>query len=228
MGRIVFNLLWDNRIYDNHRANTKIRDRDSVGGGVTFFYHAMPKTSLLFELSHREFNYSNYENYDSIEQRALVGASWDISALTTGTAKAGLLEKNFNVDAQDGYSGISWEIGARWTPLSYSVIDILSRGRTEESNGSDDYYIDSKGVLIKWAHYWSESVNTVLDVNVTKNAYQPTTREDDYQSIGLQLNYSPRRWLNVGIGFTHSTNQSTNDSFEYEKNVVAVNLTAGL
>ncbi|MDH3325368.1 MAG: outer membrane beta-barrel protein [Gammaproteobacteria bacterium] len=227
IGRIVFNLSSDTRIYDSRRTQTKTRDRDSVGAGVTFFYHVMPKTSLLFELSQRELVYSNRVSDNSIEQRAYAGASWDISALTTGTAKGGLLEKNFDDATKDSFSGFSWEIGARWTPLSYSVIDVLTSGKTEETNGSGNY-IDSKNVLVKWAHFWSERLNTVLDVNVTKNNYQPSPREDDFVSVGLQLNYNLRRWLNIGGGYTYSENGSSQDEFDYAKNIFSISLMMGL
>ncbi|MDH5258600.1 MAG: outer membrane beta-barrel protein [Gammaproteobacteria bacterium] len=227
IGRIVFNLSSGSRIYDNHRAVTKARDRNDASGSVTFFYHVMPKTSLLFELTHREFDYEVSTIYNSIEQQAYAGVSWDISALTTGSAKAGLLEKNFNdADGKD-FSGFSWDIGVRWTPLSYSVIDVLTKGRTEETNGDGDY-IDSKTVLTKWTHFWNERVDTVVSANITKNDYQPSSREDGILNIGIQANYNMRRWLVVGAGFSHSENRSTQAGFDYAKNVVSINLTAGL
>ncbi len=227
IGRIVFGLSSSTRIYDTRRAFTKLRDNNNIGGTVTFYYHVMPKTSLLFELSNREIKYDNNPTYDSTEQRALVGVSWDISALTTGTAKAGLLEKNFDEASRKDFSGFSWELGARWTPLSYSVVDVVSKGRTEETNGSGDY-IDSKSILTRWTHFWNEKVNTALDLNFTKNQYKPTSRVENYYSLGVQVTYNMRRWLNVGAGYTRSSNSSTAAGFDFDKNVFSLSLQASL
>ena len=227
IGQIVFNIYTEQRTYDSRKDVTKFRNRNLTGGGVTFYYHLMPKTSLLFELDHRALAYSNNDSYDSTEQRLLIGTRWDVSALTSGKAKVGLLEKNFDVASRTGSSIVSWEIGARWTPLSYSVFDIITKGNFEETDGDGDY-IDSKTALVQWTHFWNKSLNTAVDLNLTKNSYQDSDREDDYKSIGLRADYNLRRWLNVGLGYTYSANQSSQNNSDYDKNVVTLGFEAAL
>jgi len=227
IGRIVFRIASGSRIYNNNRAISKDRDRDNASGGATFYYHVMPKTSLLAEFSQQSLVYRNNESYNSNEQRVLVGTRWDISALTSGTAKAGLLRKKFTDATRVDTSIFSWEIGARWSPLSYSVFDVVTKGTLDETNGGGNF-IESKTLLIKWAHFWNKSIDTAVDVNVTNNKYQPTTRQDNFRSLGIKTNYNLRRWLDVAADYRYVINQSTLTGFDYDKNIFTFSLTAAL
>ena len=227
IGNIVIKLFSNSRRYDTRRDVTNKRDQDDVGGVATFFYHMMPKTSLLAEISHREISYETNPDFNSFQQRAFFGASWNISAITKGTAKAGLLEKNFDDMDKGDVSAFSWELGARWTPLSYSVIDVLTSGKTEETNGAGDY-IDSKVLRVQWIHFWNDRMNTTLNLNSSQYDYKPSTRKDKLASFSIGIIYNFKRWLDFGVSYSRSDNQSTVDNFDYQKNVFTLSLTAGL
>ena len=230
IGRIVFNAITETRNFDSRRSITKTRDLQNTGGGVTFYYHFMPKTSLLFELSQRELTYRHNEldNSNSIEQRVFAGTRWDITALTSGTAKAGLLEKNFEDSAKSDRSTFSWEVGARWSPLTYSVFDIITKGALEESEDVNDYSVESKNVLIQWVHFWNKALDTTLHVNVTNRDYQQSGREDKLVSSGVKLKYNFRRWLDASASYRYSESDSSTANFSYDKNVLTLGLIASL
>lgn len=113
LGRIELQLYSEAREYETRREIIKIRDRDIKGGDVTFYYHIMPKTSLLFEIGSRELTYIYNASYNSAEKRVLLGTTWDMTSLTSGTAKAGMLKKDFDTTLRKSASILSWEVSAR-------------------------------------------------------------------------------------------------------------------
>jgi len=227
IGRIEMNLTGENRQFDTRRDVTSVRDRSLAGGDFTFYYHLLPKTSLIFEVGHHAFTYENNTAYDNTEQHFFSGVSWDITSITTGTLKAGLLKKDFSDAERDDFSGFSWEIGARWTPLSYSVVDALTKGRTEETNSEGDY-IDSKSLIVQWTHFWNDRVSTKLNSNLTMNSFKPTGRDEDYLNLSFSVNYDIRRWMQAGLSLSTIENEATDNSYDYQKNIVSINLNLAL
>src|SRR5258706_10067848 len=99
----------------------------------------MPRTELLAQVGHRNIDYSlSTSTQSSTEDRFLVGVKWEATAATTGTAKFGQMTKKFDSAGRQDFSGSSWDVGVRWSPLSYSVFDISSAKQTAESTGVGD------------------------------------------------------------------------------------------
>jgi len=228
IGRMVFSIGNDSRVFNSRREITRFRDLENKRAGMTFYYHLMPKTSLLFELSQRKIDYRNNKADNSTEQRFFIGSRWDISALTSGTAKAGLLSKKFDDMAKSSVSTFSWEIGARWSPLTYSVVDIVTKGLFEESDDINNYYIDSQSLLLKWVHFWAKNVDTTIHANALNRVYKQSGRNDKLKKIGIDINYHFRRWMDVGVGYNFADSQSNISGYSYNKNVFFLSVKLGL
>jgi len=228
IGRIKLSASGLAKRYDNHSATTEGRESNNYGVGATFFYHVQPKTSLLFEIKHNQIDYTlDAVTLDSTENRFLFGAEWEITSITSGNARLGLLKKDFDDGSRDNFSGFSWEIGGVWSPLTYTQFTVQTEGKTAETNGIGDY-IDSKILAIGWIHSWTTQISTNLDTFVMKNDYNPSAQEEGIVSISGAVNYDMRRWLTLSVKIGHSQRLSNQAGQDYTKNELSFNILATL
>jgi hypothetical protein len=215
--------------YTNNRAFTEIADRDSLRLGGRFFWRVGPRTELLLEAQRGDVDYRHPgSTQDSLERRLLVGVKWEATAATTGTAKFGRMKKEFNSAGRQGVSDSSWDVGVRWSPLTYSVFDFVSSKQTNESTGVGDAVV-SKNYGANWSHAWSSRLRTLASAGWRNDTFPGgSTREDDTASFGLRVDYDFRRWLRLGAGLTHTERDSNDSNFNYKRNLLLFTVGATL
>ena len=74
--------------YTNNREITQAFDVSTWDVAARFYYRIAPETRLLAEIRDTEYDYRS-SPLDNSEQRYLLGATWDITAATSGTLKVG-------------------------------------------------------------------------------------------------------------------------------------------
>jgi hypothetical protein len=229
-GRIEIDGAANTRSYVNNRATTVVSDRDTVGLGGTFFWRIMPRTELLGQVSFSDVNYKlGASTQDSTETRYLAGVKWEATAATTGTAKFGYQTKKFDSAARQDFSGSGWDVGVRWSPLTYSVFDFVSSKQTGESTGIGDTVVGTNhGVT--WSHAWSSRLRTQALASLRNDAFEGAgiTRKDDVGSFGLKVAYDFRRWLKLGAEYTYSERESNTNGFNYKRNLLLFTVGATL
>jgi hypothetical protein len=230
-GRIEIDAGAFARRYTNNRVNTEGADRDTIQLGGTFFWRVMPRTELLAQIGHRSIDYSlGSSTLDSTEDRLLVGAKWEATAKTTGTAKFGRQRKKFDSAGRQDLPGTSsWEAGVRWSPLSYSVFDFTSSKQTGETTGVGDTVV-STNYGLTWSHAWSSRLRTQALATFRNDEFvgAGVSRRDDTSSFGLKVAYDFRRWLRLGAEFTHSERDSNDGNFNYKRNLLLFTVGATL
>ena len=157
------------------------------------------------------------------------GVKWEATAATTGTAKFGRLIKNFDSAARQDFSGSSWEVGVRWSPLTYSVFDFVSSKQTGESTGVGDTVV-GKNYAVTWSHAWSSRLRTQALASFRNDAFvgAGATRKDDNTSFGVKVAYDLRRWLRLGAEYTHFERESNGVDLNYKRNLLLFTLGATL
>ncbi|MCK7598396.1 outer membrane beta-barrel protein [Microbulbifer sp. CAU 1566] len=229
-GRIDVTVGTKDRDYDGG-LRTANRDRGTDYGTVGFFYNAGGKTELFTEVSRSKIDYdataANTETLNSAETDVMVGIKWEGTAATTGTAKIGQRQKDFKSFERKDFSAPRWEVGVRWSPLSYSSFDLNTERRSDESNGYGNFS-DTKSTTLAWTHSWSEAVSSTFSYNFENSEYAATKREDDVKNSSVRLDYQSRRWLSFHAGLNISDKDSNVDTFDFEKNLVFVGLNATL
>lgn len=215
------------RRYLNNRESTVNSDREMQEYGGAFYWRVMPRTYVVAEA--RETNV-RYELSDSPlsadERRYYAGVTWEATAATTGTVKAGRLKRDFKGSTPD-FSGTSWEALVSWAPLSYSKFDFYSARQTNESTGLGSFILTSVGG-VSWTHSWTTYITTAVDARYQKDDYQGFDRNDKIASLGLKAGYKFRRWLTLGAEYTRSRRDSNLDVFDYDKNLYLITLTGTL
>jgi len=219
-GRIEVAAQIDDRKYDNFRSQTIAKDRQTVSTSATFYYRVMPKTSLLFEVSHEDIDYDlSSVTLDSTETEYLMGATWDATAKTTGIFKIGYAEKDFASASRDDDDGVSWELSMKWEPKTYSVVTFTTSKEEEETDGTGNY-IDSTSWNLSWQHDWTSRVISRVSYGQSDDEYVTSTREDENTNYGMGVTYKMRRWLDLGVDYSYIDRDSNVANTDYDKNII--------
>ena len=231
-GRIEVDANAYTRRYTNNRAATAAADRDAATIGGTFYWRVMPRTELLFQAQHTGIKYAlSTSTQSSQEDRYLVGVKWEATAKTTGIAKFGVQSKKFDSAAREDISGTSsWDVGIRWSPLTYSVFDFVSSRSTGESTGIGDATVGST-YGVTWSHAWSSRLRTQVLANYGTGQFTGVTgagRKDHTSVFGLKVAYDFRRWLRLGAEYSHADRDSNDSTFNYRKNLLLFTVGATL
>lgn len=224
-GRVEIYASESDRRYLNNRATTQVSDREMRDVGGVFYARVAPKTYMLAEARHTDISYKIPSPASGEEFRYYGGVSWEATAATTGTLKAGRLERKFDAGGEDTFS--SWEGIISWSPRTYSKFDFFTSRQTNESTGIGRYVLSSIGG-ISWNHAWSSIFSTGVELRYQKDAFKGFDRTDEIRSLALRAGYKFRRWLTLGAEFSHTNRDSNSPSFEYDKNLYLVTATASM
>ncbi len=227
-GRIEVEAGTFRKRYQNNRAATLASDRDGDNLAARFFYRVAPKTFALFEAREDKMDYRLSSSLqDSKERRYMVGVTWEATEATTGTAKVGRIQKNFNASSIPDFSGTGWEVGIRWSPLTYSVFDFNTQKTFGESTGVGDFTL-SKRYSASWTHDWTSRITSQAFISRSDDEFIRNVRDDSTDSLGFRLNYKLQRWLTVGGEYTYTDRSSNVQGFNYKRNLYMLTLGATL
>jgi hypothetical protein len=208
------------RSYVNNRAYTDVLDRRQTNYGATFFWRVAPKTELLAEARRTSFKYDVSTLLDSAETRLYVGAKWEATALTEGTVRVGRLKKDFDSPAVADISSSSWEVGVRWSPLTYSVFDLATSKQTYESTGAGSAMLTTQTGLT-WSHNWSGRVRSQLQAVKRKDDFPGAApaRTDNTTVTAANIGYQFHRWMRLRASYTHTSRDSDIGTYVYTRDL---------
>jgi hypothetical protein len=227
-GRIEVEASHQQKRYDNNRATTFGSDADLTNASGRFFYRVMPRTSAVLEIRQAYADYiDSTSTNDNTDRRYLVGLVWDATAKTTGTVKVGQVEKKFSSSARQGTSNSTWEGAVRWSPLTYSVWDLILSKAPADSTGFGDYVMNT-GATLAWNHQWASTISSRASLGSVQSDFASTTRSDTTKNYGLGFFYNVSRTVRAGLEWTRTDRSSSLSIYEFNRNVTMLSLEATL
>lgn len=211
--------------YDGDTQAFLVRDRDLQLLQATLFYKVAPNTDVLLDVSHNIIEYDvdiePGNPLDSDETRALVGVRWVSSAATTGYAKIGYQEKEFDSSARESFNGVDWAVGVEWTPVDRTLLSLSTQRDTNETNGEGNF-IESKRYRFGWRHEWLERLSTRAGIEYRDDTYERAVnvREDEVLELRLSAQYQFRRWIGFELAYQFDERQSNRPVVEYDRNLI--------
>lgn len=194
--------------YDNLGTLNDSRERENIRLDATFFYRVAPKTRALFEVRAEDIDYKlTASDLDNTEMKYLAGVTWDATAKTSGTAKIGYQNKDYDAVSREDQDGASWEVSARWSPRTYSTFDLATSQEYEEASGNEDG-IDTETYSLTWNHSWDERISTQAMLSHMNEDYIGLTREDETDTAMVGVNYELKRWLSMNLAYTYKDKDS--------------------
>ncbi|WP_338853452.1 outer membrane beta-barrel protein [Alteromonas macleodii] len=215
--------------YDRSEDAYLIRDRVKTMVGGEFGYQLGSATRAVLDVTKTYVRYDEQLNFvtrDSDETRVLVGVVWESTAATTGFAKVGYKEKDFDNQARGTFYGTDWEVGIDWQPVSYTTFRISTSADTFETNGEGDF-IRGQNYSVRWNHDWLERLSTSFSVTQQNDEYvfnevDIDNRDDELMNYSAALNYQARRWLKFSTYYQFTDRDSNRETIGYDKSVVGV------
>lgn len=225
--QIDFGANYEEMRYTNSDHLNADKERDTTALRSTFYYRVAPKTKLLLEGRHTDYNYVSNDRLNSENMGLLAGATWEATAKTTGTVKLGREKKDFDDSSIGEKSGGMWEVGVAWEPRTYSRFNLNTRqGFDEGDSGAST--IKTQTTTLSWDHDWAERLTSNVSYTRRDQDYQDIQREDNADIFGIGLTYEMRRWLDIGIGYKYAENDSDAANESYERNIYALTINASL
>ncbi|WP_041713400.1 outer membrane beta-barrel protein [Paraglaciecola sp. T6c] len=229
--RLDLNVNYRDLDYKLGTTEYLIRDRTKSTVAGTFYYNIGAATDLLFETSITDVEYdfatSDANSLDSIETSYLIGAQWQSTASTSGFAKIGYQDKDFDASGRENFSGTTWEAGVIWEPLERATFILDTDNSARETNG-DGNFIRSKDVSLQWRHEWLQRLRTQAGVSVGTDDYEGSGRTDDVTDWNFAVIYEFQRWLTFNLGYTYSERDSNRDIIDYDQNIFRLTARATL
>lgn len=224
-GRLIAEVGRYDKEYTNNRSTTVGSDYNSDNASLKFLGRVTGKTRFVAEYRHTRFNYAlDSTGLDNVERRSLVGLEWDATAATTGSIKVGNLRKDYKSSTRKRFSGATVEGGLRWSPLTYSTVDLsIGRSASDPTGGTADYVINSFASA-KWTHDWRSYLSSRVTVGQNNQKYEGTSRKDATYDFGLGVDYVFARNVKFSADVQRTTRNSNDDDLDYNLNLVTTKL----
>ncbi|HTN44625.1 MAG TPA: outer membrane beta-barrel protein [Nitrospiria bacterium] len=212
-------------------ARNGFRDRTDNTVGGTVFYKILPKTSALLEYEYTDVNFVEGDvatkSVDNATQRGYLGLTWDVTAKSKGTVKAGYARKDYQESGVDNFQGgivsigLSHEMTQR-TSLKFDAV----RDVQESYVAGQPYYLTSGGRL-ELIHAVHPKVTFKMNAGFSRDQYpddmtvgtETRKRIDNSWDLGGRFEYRIQPWLNLGLGYDYSQRRSTFSDFGYVDNL---------
>lgn len=214
--------------YTNFEDYTFQFDRSTrqFNGWFNYRLGAVTRASFDLVLIDSEYDFvSDFGlNRDSTSYRALAGFTWSGLAKTTGNFKLGYEQRKFDDAARSDFQGLALDIGASWSPRTYSTVDFSLSRKTDEAVAGTNLTVATAG-RIQWQHSWSDITTTLLEYRVTKRKEQNSNgREETTHSVHATFS----RYLSNHIVFdviaAATDNQSNQSVFAYDTHSISAGI----
>lgn len=230
--QVALNAGFYNKKYQNFREVSQFRDYDKSLIGITGYYNTQAAARTFLEVKQENYRYDVIANSgvsrDSDDVKVLLGMEWEATALTSGSFKLGYQNKDFSASERENFSGLSWEVGVNWQPLSYSTVRLITSRSAKDPLVQGDYIKESV-YGVNWTHSWSDYLNTLAGLNYIDEQYTGDIgRKDKTKSARLGLNYVASEFGMVSTYVDFIDKDSTQAAIEFDRVIVGVNFTFGL
>jgi hypothetical protein len=219
-GRLEADAFFSTKEYKNNRETMYTADVNSTELNGRYFWRLLPKTSAVFELRFADYDYvAANAGLDSKSLQWLMGLNWDATAATSGRIRIGHTSRRY--DSRKDFSGLSWEAGVTWKPLTYSTFT-LNTGRNITDTTSDNTavvgdYVLATNYRLNWSHEWRSNLRSELSWNHTKSKYVGVMRLDKLNLYKAGIYYDFRRWMNAGVEFNYSERRSSESAYTFDR-----------
>ncbi|MCM2681440.1 outer membrane beta-barrel protein [Echinimonas agarilytica] len=211
--------------YTNFKERLKTSNYEVLEYGGTAYIRVSPATKLTFDGFREDIDYkytpAGAVTRDNHKYGALAGMTWDLTARTSGFAKAGYEKKEFDRPDIDSYDGFSWDLGVNWELKSYSVFTLSSSKRAMEPDLDGDV-VDRESIRLRWTHDWNDKVNTELAGGYSNEDFEGTAdnRVDKVTESYASIGYDYTNWLTLQMSWKYRNVDSNRDLISHDKNVI--------
>ncbi|MBI5885674.1 MAG: outer membrane beta-barrel protein [Deltaproteobacteria bacterium] len=215
--------------WDYKESGFRNRNEDLVSAYI--YLRFLPKTSGFIEYDHKYIDYNaNNSNLNSMEDSGSLGLKWEATETSTGTVKAGFVQKNFSNTANKDFKTWTASADVNHEFTDFSGFSLGAYRMVNETTLTGNRYIVSTGGNLELRHKFFTKFTGIVTAAIANDRFSDTqsgvgpVRKDTTVSGGAGLKYAMRDWLNAGLDYTHKDKNSNNNASDYEENIYGVNI----
>lgn len=208
------------------------RTREEDFASLYLYYRVLPNTSAFLEYDFKNIAYDTTERNDNVVHSGLVGATWEISEYSRGTAKAGFLAKNYDDGALDDYSTWTASADLQHQLTEAASLRLLGKRDVNEGKQTGVRYYATTGIFANFDYRFLDRLTGTLECSYSRDSFSdaPTgntlVRRDTTVRAGVGANYAFNSWLDLSLGYSYLNRDSNYDELSAVVNSVTLAVTA--
>jgi len=211
--------------YTNNRNITANGDFKTFNYGVNFVYRIAPKTFVSLGINQAKTDFIlSTANQDNVDTKEALSIRWNVDAKSQLYFKGGRQSRNFDSSEVDDLSTNFYQVGAFWSPLTYSTLEFYSGRGVIDGTISSILNGISQSYGLNWRHIWTQSLTSSLNINRTKTDFSglnnTNTRTDEVNGFGINSNYKLKKNMDLTLNYTYLDRNSSEELFSYHINVL--------
>ena len=205
-GQFITSLNVDNRDFTNNDALTRNSSRLIFRPSIAFSYRISGDTRGFVSASLTEVDRAA-NGRDRTDFDLALGASWDITGRSGGSASFGLGQSSLD-NAEDQSEFVS-EVGLYYQPRSFSRFDLeFQRGFFNDGSGTTNEVAVNDSLNVAWNYDWSSRVKHTLSAAFRNVDRACPDVGDQTANLRLEFNVQVRRWVSIGFGIDSEQRES--------------------
>ncbi len=213
-------------------SSYRTREEDLVSAYL--YYRVMPNTSAFLEYDFKNVAYDTSDTFDNVVHTGQVGATWEFTEYSKGTAKIGFLAKEYSDDSLKDYTTVTASVDLRHQLTPDASVRLLGKRDVNEGKYVDARYYTTTGLFADFTYRFLERLSGVIEGSYAFDEYSNArvgsviVREDKTAHIGLGAKYSFNSWLDFSLGYGYSNRNSNIADLDAIVNTVTFKVTAAL
>ena len=207
-GQIISRLNIDNLDYTNNDSVTENSSRLLFSPSIAFSFRVSQDTRTFVSLGAQQVDRAA-NGLDRTSIDADVGASWEISGRTSGSAQIGVSQAS--LDGGEDTTEVTLQVGFDFEPTSFSRFDFdISRDFFNNGSGSLVEAAVNNRLAVRWRHDYSSRVYHIARLSFQNVERTCPAVGDETADFRLEIGVQVRRWIALGFGgdFETRTNSS--------------------
>ena len=229
-GNIELGINYFDKRYTNYRENlpfsqtkkAKYNDFRSPSMTAEFYMRMAADTYWLIGTEQKKTTYitpnPNQISRDGLSSTYFTGVSWAISGKTTGVARIGVQDKHFDSVQREDFTGLSWDIGAEWTPQNQTLVSLSTKQAAINPDLYGDYNLQTR-VHLTIEHNWNSYLKSDFSTSYLNEDYTGVDRKEDSYTLKVGVDYQFRRWLSVSGQWQFIEKESNWAGYSYDQNL---------
>ncbi len=225
--------------YKNRYDEAGSYKRNRFGGSLYYRFTAKIDALVDYNYAQNDYKINGPANNNKV-QGTYVGLSFDPTSRMRGFLKLGWGQKDYDNNIVAGrntsFSFFSSLVDLTYTLSRYDRFNLRANRTAEDDVLTQAPFINTD-IFLGYNHIfsWNEKVSFNDNLGYGSMAFEGSTtdidgaikiRDDKRFSGGLGVGYALQRWLNLGLNYSYTNNDSNMLNYKYTENKVWVNATA--
>lgn len=205
---------------------SRVREKDSWHIDVS--YRFSESASVFGRYQNTEIDYSlTADDLDSTQDDYMIGVRWKPTSALSGVVGVGHTDKDFHDTARLDYSGSTYYANLAYSITPFSVVTLNASKMVEEPGDQSSSFFESELLGASWNHALTEKVSFSLYGKLIDDEFE-SGRVDDFVDVGFNIDYSFRRWLELGLYYGEIERRSNYDNIDYDDRYFGIKLYSNL